>query len=330
MYFFILLLFLEISPFIQASPIPDQVFDEKMGLCLSRRELSGIFDNSGTTPEDSLFAYFDSEPLQYEPFHPVQGSDLSNEGLEGDLGFLSDDIAALPLDTAPKDSDSRRKGACPAYGNSLPSDFGVLSPIPANLFIPSCESAYPVTLCCRGIPVPVPSGSANLGSEVLALPALVNVDGDVHVGQCIICEFLLAPFEYHASLRVEIDSFPEEICQSQTTTFCCKYYRVGFFPLITDMLWGCWTATNNNMITGRRRTPMQAKSSITFAYLGWARRACETLFTRQSKSDGGQGQPARSVAPSPTSPPSTSSSSLQMMTARLLACLLDVCYYQAV
>lgn len=189
MYFLIFLLLVEYLSFIQASPIPDQVYDDNTEVCLSRREESGIFDSSETAPGNPLFANLDLQPLHYEVFNLAQDSGFSDEGPEGDLGFFSDDIAVLSLDTAPKDSSGQHKGACPADSNSLPSRLEILSPIPPNPYIPTCESEYPITLCCRGTPVPVPMSFANLGSQVLALPDLENSDGLVHVGDCIICEF---------------------------------------------------------------------------------------------------------------------------------------------
>lgn len=182
MYFLMFLFFVRFLPFTQPSPIPDQAYDENGDLCLSRREVSGIFDYSETAPEDSVFGH-------YEASGRSQDSDLSNEGLDGDLGFFSDDVAALPLDGAPEDPSGRRKGACPANSNSSPSGFEIFSPIPANPYIPSCELGYPFTLCCYGIPVPVPRGSAILGSGGLALPDLNEADGEVHVGECITCNF---------------------------------------------------------------------------------------------------------------------------------------------
>lgn len=189
MYFHLFLFIIAFLSLTQSSLIPDQVYDENTDLCLSRREESGFFDYSEIAPEDSLFGNLDPEPLSYELSNVPPGSGLSNEDLEPDLDLLSYDFAALPLDTDPTDSSGRRKGACSANSNSLPSGFELLSPIPANPFIPSCESEYPFTLCCKGIPVPSPGGSANLGSEVLALPNLDNPDGIVNVGECIFCNF---------------------------------------------------------------------------------------------------------------------------------------------
>lgn len=188
MSFLIFLFVIEFLSFIQASPIPDQVYDEQTDLCLSRRDISGIFDYSEPAPEDSLFANSDFESLHFEISNLPQGSDLSNEGLDDDLGFFLGDISALPLDTTPNDSNGRDKGACSVDSNSFPSGFKLLSPMPANPYIPKCEMDYPITLCCRGIAVPVPVGSADLGSQVLALPDLVNSDGLVNVGDCIICD----------------------------------------------------------------------------------------------------------------------------------------------
>lgn len=174
--------------FTQASPIPDQRFDGNLDLCLSRRDVSSIFDYSETAPEDSLYTNSDLGPLHYEDFNLPLSSDLSNEGPEDDLDFLSYDFAALALDSAPNDSGGRRKGACSTDSNPLQSSFGGLSPIPANPYIPSCELDYPFTFCCRGIPIPVPRKATNLGSEVLALPDLDDSDDLVNVGECINCE----------------------------------------------------------------------------------------------------------------------------------------------
>ena len=191
MYFLIYVFVVQFPSLIQASPIPDQSYNGNTDLCLSRRDVSGIFDYSEPAPEDSLFANSDLGSLRYEVSNLPQGSDLINEGLEGDegdLSLLSEDIAALPLDTALKDSNGQRKDACSADSNSLPSGFKVLSPIPANPYLPSCEPNYPITLCCRGVPVPVPMDPGNLESQILALPDLVNSDDLVHVGDCIICD----------------------------------------------------------------------------------------------------------------------------------------------
>ena len=199
MSFLRFLFVVEFLSFIQASPISDQVYDEYTDLCLTRRDMSGIFDYSEPAPEDPLFANADLESLHYEVSNLPQGSDLSNEGFVDDLGFFPEDIAALPLDTAPNDSNGRGKGACSADSKSSPSGFKLLSPIPANPYIPKCELEYPITLCCRGLPVPVPMGPANLGSQVLALPDLINSDGLVNVGDCIICDCSHGAFEYNAS-----------------------------------------------------------------------------------------------------------------------------------
>lgn len=188
MYIFTFFVVVQFPSSFLASPIPDRAYDGNIDLCLSRRGLSGIFDYSEPASDDSLFANSDIESLPYEVSNLHQGSDLINEGLEGDLSFFSEDIVALALDTALKASNGQRKTACPADSNSLPSGFKVLGPIPANPYIPSCEPNYPITLCCRDIPVPVPMDPADLESQVLTLPNLVNSDGLVHVGDCIICD----------------------------------------------------------------------------------------------------------------------------------------------
>lgn len=188
MYFLMYVFVVQFHSLIQASPIPGQSYNGNTDLCLSRRDVSGIFDYSEPAPEYSLFANSDLESSGYEISNSPQGSDLINEGLEGDLSFLSEDITAVPLDTALKDPNGHGKDACSAASNSLPSGFKVLDPIPANLYIPSCELDYPVTLCCRGIPVPVPMDPVNLEPKIPVLPDLVNSDDLVHVGDCIICD----------------------------------------------------------------------------------------------------------------------------------------------
>lgn len=256
MHFPIILLVVRFLSWIQASPIPDQVYDGITELCLSRRDMSDIFDYSEPGPEDSLFANSNVEPLRYEVSDLPQGSDLVNEGLESDLNFFSGDIAALPLDTALKDSNGQRKDACSAGSNSLPSSFKVLSPLPANPYIPSCELDYPTTLCCRGDAVPVPLGSANLGSQVLALPDLYNSDGLVHVGDCIICDCSHVAFGIQCQLTCRVSQLSGGDLSISHHYFLLQILSGRLLVLITDKAGVLKSATDNNMTTGQRRTPM--------------------------------------------------------------------------
>lgn len=186
MYFRVFLFVIAQLSVTKASPIPDQAYDEISGLCLSRREESSVIDNSDKITEDSLFGYSFDESSGYGlsdlPFDLV----LSNQALDSDPGFISYDLA---LDNSPTDSNGQRKGSCPVDRNLLPSSFEIFNTLPPNPFIPSCDADH-YTLCCKGVPILSPEGSANLGSDVLALPDLENPDALVNVEECIFCKIL--------------------------------------------------------------------------------------------------------------------------------------------
>ena len=167
-------------------PVPDQVYDEISDLCLSRREESSVIDYSDIIPEDLPLGHFFDEALGYElPDLPFD-SGLSNQGLDSDSGFISYDLA---LDTGPTDSNGQREGSCPAHRDLLPSGFESFNTLLPNPFIPLCD-ADDFILCCRGVPILMPEGSANLRSDVLALPDLENSDALVNVEDCIFCKLI--------------------------------------------------------------------------------------------------------------------------------------------
>jgi hypothetical protein len=183
----------------KASPVPEQVVDNNSELCLSRREEPSSVGYSEFLLGEPGFGDFIPEPLSYEIPNSPPDSGLSNEGQQLDQGFLPYDVAAFPLDTAP-DSSGRRKGSCPVTNNPLPiglENFNILS----NPFIPSC-GANDFTLCCKGVPQPVPRGSADMGIDGLALPELNNPDGLVNVGECINCMLYHHALEYDDSSGV--------------------------------------------------------------------------------------------------------------------------------
>lgn len=186
MYFLLFIFVITQLSVTKTRPVPDQVYDEISDLCLSRREESSVFDYSDKIPEDSLFSYtFDATLDDGLPDLPFDLG-LSNQGLDSDFAFISYDLA---LDTGPTDSNGQRKGSCPADRNLSPSSFESFNTLLPNPFIPLCD-ADDYILCCKGVPMLSPEGSANLRSDVLALPDLENSDALVNVEDCIFCKLI--------------------------------------------------------------------------------------------------------------------------------------------